>query len=87
MRLALPLLFTLILSAESLWLFALSAHIARFMERAAPVFWAASLCAVWLVHFRTRTLAPRPAALRALLAGAGCAGAGAVLGAVAFFSA
>jgi hypothetical protein len=37
--LALALIFTLLLSAESLWLFALSAHIARFMETVAPIFW------------------------------------------------
>lgn len=37
------ILFTLLLSAESLWLFALSTHIARFMEKAAPIYWIASL--------------------------------------------
>jgi hypothetical protein len=38
MNLGLALLFTLLLSVESLWLVPLSAQIARFMETAAPVF-------------------------------------------------
>jgi hypothetical protein len=80
MNLALALLFTLLLSAESLWLFALSAHIARFMEIVAPVFWVMSLCALWVTYSR------KLAALRMLLIGVALVGVGAILGVIAITS-
>jgi hypothetical protein len=80
MNLALALLFTLSLSAESLWLFALSAHIARFMEIVAPVFWVMSLCALWV------TYSLKLAALRMLLVDVALVGVGAILGVIAITS-
>jgi hypothetical protein len=80
MNLALALLFTLLLSAESLWLFALSAHIARFMEIVAPVFWVMSLCALWV------TYSLKLAALRMLLVDVALVGVGAILGVIAITS-
>lgn len=87
MSLALALFFTALLSAESLWMFALSAHIARFMELAAPVFWVASLCGVWATYFRNRSAPRRLAALRTLGVGVGVFALGAVIGAIAIASA
>lgn len=55
-NLALALLFTLLLSTEALWLFALSAHIARFMEIVAPIFWIVALAGVWFAYSHGRTL-------------------------------
>ncbi len=83
MSLAIAILFTLLLSAESLWLFALSAHIARFMETAAPIYWIASLGGVWAAHFHGRSLARRRAALRVFVVGVALMVSGAVLGATA----
>jgi hypothetical protein len=86
MRLALALLFTLLLSVESLWLFALSAHIARFMELAAPIFWMVSLCTLWVMYVRDRSSSHLGAARRMLLVGIALAGAGAILGFIAITS-
>jgi hypothetical protein len=86
MRLVLELLFILLLSVESLWLFALSAHIARFMEIAAPIFWMFSLCILWAVHSRDRTSSRRRAALHTLLTGILLVAAGATLGFIAIAS-
>jgi len=80
MNLALALLFTLLLSVESLWLFALSAHIARFMEIVAPIFWMMSLGALWATYSRKLT------ALRMLLVGVTLVGVGAILGVIAITS-
>lgn len=80
MNLALALLFTLLLSVESLWLFALSAHIVRFMEIVAPIFWVMSLCAFWVTYSR------KLAALRTLLVGVALVGVGAILGVIAITS-
>jgi hypothetical protein len=87
MNLALVLLFTLLLSVESLWLFALSAHVARFTEIAAPVFWLLAMCVLWATYLRGRS-PPRPrAAVRTLLAGVAAVVAGAMLGFLAISSA
>lgn len=86
MSLALALLFTLLLSVESLWLFALSAHIARFMEIAAPIFWVMSLCALWVTYLRNRPSSRKLAALRTLLIGVALVGVGAILGVIAITS-
>jgi hypothetical protein len=64
MSLALALLFTLLLSAESLWLFALSAHVARFMETADPIFWSVAICVLWFTYSRGRSLPRKRAVLR-----------------------
>lgn len=80
MNFALALLFTLLLSVESLWLFALSAHIARFMEIVAPIFWVMSLCALWVTYSR------RLATLRMLLVGVALVGVSAILGVIAITS-
>jgi hypothetical protein len=78
--LALALVFTLLLSAESLWLFALSAHVARFMETAAPIFWLVALTVLWLTYWRGRSLPRKRAALCTLLVGVSLLAAGAALG-------
>jgi hypothetical protein len=80
MGLSVGLFFTLMLSAESLWLFALSAHVARFMETVAPVFWVGSLVALWMTYLRVRPSSRRTAAFRMLLVGLVLVVAGAVLG-------
>jgi hypothetical protein len=82
MSLALAVLFTLLLSAESLWMFALSAHVAPFMETAAPLFWLSALAALWSAYARARRRA-----LPVLAAGAALLAVGAGLGAIAILSA
>lgn len=83
MSLAVVLLFTVLLSAESLWLFALSAHVARFMETAAPIFWLVSVSLLWLAHFHAPAASYKHPALRMLLIGIALFAAGAGLGFVA----
>lgn len=77
------ILTTLLLSVESLWLFALSAHIARFMDKIAPAFWIASLLALWVAYFRSRSLPPSRSAMRLFAVGVALVVAGALLGAIA----
>jgi hypothetical protein len=79
-------LFTLLLSAESLWLFALSAHVARFMETAAPIFWVVGVPVLWFTYWRSRSLPRKRAALRTLFVGVSLFTAGAVLGLIAITS-
>jgi len=86
MSLALALLFTLLLSVESLWLFALSAHVARFMDTVAPVFWVIALCALWVTYSRNRASSRKLAALRTLSVGVALVGVGAILGVIAITS-
>lgn len=88
MSLAIAILFTLLLSAaESLWLFALSAHIARFMEKAAPIYWIASLGGLWAAYFHVRSLARLRAALRVFMVAVALMASGVVLGIIAIMTA
>lgn len=77
------ILLSLLLSAESLWLFALSEHLARFMETVAPLFWVASLFILWATYWRNRSQPPTRAAMRVSVAGVALVVAGALLGAIA----
>ena len=87
MNLALALLFALLLSMEALWMFALSAHIARFMEIVAPIFWIVALVGVWFAYSHGRSLPSRGASIRTLMVGVALFALGAALGAIAIVSA
>lgn len=87
MNLAIPVLFTLLLSAEALWLFALSAHIARFMEIVAPIYWIVAVVGLWFTYLRSRSISGRAATVRTLTVGLLLIAAGAGLGAIAIVSA
>lgn len=83
MALAAAIAFTVLLAAESLWLFALSAHIARVMETVAPIFLLASLVVLWVSYARSRGPDSRRRPGRVLLSGTLLFALGAALGAVA----
>ena len=87
MALMLAIAFTIVLAAESLWMFALSAHIARVMEYMAPIYLLASLTMLWFSYARAPRAGERRSALRVLVIGFVLMAVGATLGAAAIVSA
>lgn len=87
MALAAAIVFTLLLAAQSLWLFALSAHIARIMETAAPIFLLASLAVLWFSYARSRGPDSRRRPVPVLISGTLLFALGAALGAAAIVAA
>jgi len=65
----LAILFSFILLIESFWLFAWSAHVAPFLEKAAPAYLVVSLVILWTTYGRCRKKPPPTGRNVVILAG------------------